>query len=133
MIQDIEAEVHKQLENGLRLKVSLPSIGMYINGFRAMRNKEDKGWYILPPQQKAGFKWINIIEFDKSSEVWKEICCVCIQKAEEYSKYIEIEEVSDGAKSFEDLISDRLDTSLNNLDADKKPSSGYAIPWLKDE
>ena len=96
----IHAEVHKAINKGYRIKVLLPEIGMYINGFMAFRPHDQfTEWSVVPPSQPAGRGvWRGIVEFDKKQALWQEIFDACIDaaKAEELTpKDVVLEDISD--------------------------------------
>ncbi|RYX79138.1 hypothetical protein EON76_00205 [bacterium] len=68
----VEASVHVPYKNGYRVKVSMPEIGMYINGM--MIYPPDEGhpeWSVLTPARLAGRgKYAHIVEFNKKLPLW---------------------------------------------------------------
>lgn len=79
-LHTIEAEVHKQLEKGYRVKVLVLDLGFYINGMVVFPpNNEHKEWAVYPPKLHAGFgNYVAIIEFDKKQFLWIEIFEACV-------------------------------------------------------
>lgn len=70
----VSVDIHQAIKNGWRLKVTVPELGMYINGFRAHPSKKEPGeWAIFAPSQKVGSRWVDVVEFDHSMPLWKEI------------------------------------------------------------
>jgi hypothetical protein len=76
----IEAQVHKSIPQGYRVKVSILDIGMYINGMVVMPPTQDhKDWSVYPPSQRAGRgKYAYIVEFNKQLHLWDEIYDACV-------------------------------------------------------
>ena len=81
---DVEAAVHKQINNGYRVKVSVLSLGMYINGAMVYPpNPEHPAWAVFMPAQRAGRgKYVYIIEFNKKLDLWNEVYDACIKAVE---------------------------------------------------
>lgn len=79
-VYNIEAEVHKQLSFGYRVKVSVLDIGLYINGMVVFPpNKEHDYWTVKPPAMRAGRgKYSYITEFNKKLPLWEEIFDSCV-------------------------------------------------------
>ncbi len=90
---DVSVEIHQAITNGWRLKVTLPTLGMYINGFRAYPSKKEVGaWAIYPPSQKVGSRFVAVMEFDKSMPLWDEIeraAKIAVLKREEQEAALE--------------------------------------------
>lgn len=82
---NIEAAVHVPLAKGYRVKASIKSLGMYINGIVVFPPdaKSDK-WEFRSPAQKTGFQWSSLIEFDTKLPMWKEITEECFRAVREY-------------------------------------------------
>lgn len=76
----IEASVHKELENGYRVKVSLPELGMYINGMMVFPPTEDhEDWGVFTPAQRAGRgKYVHLVEFNKKLPLWEHVFDACV-------------------------------------------------------
>jgi hypothetical protein len=86
-VYNVIAEVHKPLPHGgYRVKVSLPDLGMYINGMVVFPPNEDKpAWYVQPPSKLAGRgKWVGIVEFNKKHILWDEVYDACAKSVELY-------------------------------------------------
>lgn len=76
---NVEAQVHKPIPQGYRVKVSLLDFGIYINGFVIMPPKDDHDWAVYPPSQRAGRgEYKPIVEFDKHQTLWQEIYDACV-------------------------------------------------------
>lgn len=71
----VSVDIHQAIpKNGWRMKVTVASLGIYINGFRAYPSKKEAGsWAIYPPSQPVGSRFVPVIEFDKSMPLWDEI------------------------------------------------------------
>jgi hypothetical protein len=75
----IEAQVHKPIPQGYRVKVSLLDLGMYISGFVVMPPNDDHDWTVYPPAERAGRgKWKYNPEFNKHLPLWEEIYEACV-------------------------------------------------------
>jgi len=85
---NISVDVVGSLGNGYRLKVLIPEIGIYINGFTARPSSKDEGtWWIQPPSIKtARGNWINVVEFDKNLELWQMIEFTAIESVDKHLK-----------------------------------------------
>lgn len=84
----VEAEVHKPLAKGYRVKASIKSLGMYINGIVVFPpDAKSNKWEFRSPAQKNGIRWSSIIEFDTSFPIWKEITEECFRAVREYTGY----------------------------------------------
>lgn len=86
MIDDFEIEttIRGDLDDGYRLKVSVLSLGMYIDGFRAHKSSEDEsGWWVQPPAYRVGYRsqYKQSPEFNKKHPFWKAIERSCAQAA----------------------------------------------------
>jgi hypothetical protein len=126
------ASVHKQLANGFRLKVTIDALGLYINGFRVLNGRGEHKWWVIPPQQRAGPRYIDILEFDKSYDLWTDIENACIQAVEEYSPESVIPEMTED--ELNKFMSNEIDNKFNEMDKNKEDDdeSSKAISWLKD-
>lgn len=83
---EIQAEVHKPVGSGFRVKASILDFGIYINGMMVFApNEENKQWCIYTPAKPAGRgKYVHVIEFDKTTTLWSEITKACIGSVEQY-------------------------------------------------
>ena len=78
-LYSIEAQVHKPIPQGYRVKVSVLDLGMYINGMVVMPPNEGHEWTVYPPSQRAGRgKYSYIVEFNKKLPLWEEIYDACV-------------------------------------------------------
>ena len=78
----VTAEVHKQIEERYRVKVSIHDDGMYINGFMVFPPDEEHEWSVYPPSLKVFGRYIYLVEYDKSKQLWNEIFEACINAVE---------------------------------------------------
>lgn len=83
-LYNIEASVHKQINTGYRVKVSLLDFGMYINGAMVFPpNPEHADWAVYMPAQRAGRgKYAYIVEFNKKLPLWSSVYDACIKAVE---------------------------------------------------
>lgn len=86
----VKAEVHTQIklpggeETAYRLKVSIPEIGLYINGFTARESsRNDSGWWVQAPARKEGRIYKHDIEFNTKKALWQSIEERCIEAIKE--------------------------------------------------
>ncbi len=81
----IEVEVRGEIGDGYRLKVSATSIGMYVDGFRALRSaKNHSGYWIQSPAQKVNGKWIHTPEFSTKTDFWAQLEQSCLNAINDY-------------------------------------------------
>jgi hypothetical protein len=104
----VSVEVHKAIAKGYRVKILLPELGMYINGFMVFRPHDQfKEWSAVPPSQLAGRGvWRHIVEFDKKQLLWQEILDACIDAAkaeEQIIKDVVLEDISDEPIDLKDI------------------------------
>lgn len=124
----VGAEVHKKLENGFRLKVDVTSLGLYINGFRVLPGKNGHKWWVIPPQQKTGPKnYIDILEFDKTMDLWIDIQNACIGAVEDYYEIESIPELT--REQHDKFMSEQIDKKFKDMDDNDQER---AVPWLND-
>jgi len=76
----VEAEVHKQLSAGYRVKVSVLDLGMYINGVVVFPPNEDHNdWSVMTPALRSGKgKYTHVVEFNKKMPLWEEVYLKCV-------------------------------------------------------
>jgi len=98
----VHAEIHKEINKGYRIKVLLPDLGLYINGFMAFRPHDQyTEWSLVAPSQPAGRGiYKAVTEFDKNKPLWQEIFEACLNaaQAEELAhrpKDVVLEDISD--------------------------------------
>lgn len=116
----IEAVIHKPVGNGgYRVKVSVPALGIYLNGAVVFPNKRDGGekWVMFPPSYTIGRnkKPFYPVEFDRSKPLWQELSLAAIFAVE---KFIDAGEPAH-THPADDIFSDPLLDS-NNFDEDYK-------------
>lgn len=77
---EVEAEVHKSVGAGYRVKVLVHDIGIYINGMMVFPPNDENDWAVYPPLLgRAGRgKYRYIVEFNKHAPLWVEIHEACI-------------------------------------------------------
>lgn len=70
-IKEVSVEVHKEIYEGWRVKLLIPSIGLYINGMRVYppNDKHPDKWIVLTPTYPNGKG--RIVEFNPNLELWK--------------------------------------------------------------
>jgi hypothetical protein len=109
-LYNIIAEVHSgaSVDKGYRVKVSLPELGIFINGFMVYRpNPKFPQWGVTPPSRLAGRgKWAPIVEFNKKMSLWEEIFdeCVAVAQIEESARNdVVITDISDDPINFDDI------------------------------
>lgn len=78
---DVSAEVHQTAGAGYRVKVLVPDIGIYINGFMVFPPNGENDWAVYPPLLgRAGRgKYRYTVEFNKQLELWDEIYTACVE------------------------------------------------------
>ncbi|AGL62075.1 hypothetical protein L336_0367 [Candidatus Saccharimonas aalborgensis] len=78
---EVEAEVHKPVGAGYRVKVLIPDIGIYINGFMVFPPNGEQDWAVYPPLLgRAGRgKYRYTVEFNMQFPLWEEIRQACIE------------------------------------------------------
>lgn len=112
---EVEAAVHMEIPNGgFRVKVSVPNLGLYINGIMVFppSGKHTK-WGVLTPQgtSKSG-KRFRQLEFAKQSLLWIEIEAACVAAVKYYTGETETPAVSELA----DLNEEEFSIELRELD-----------------
>lgn len=76
----VEAAVHKECGEAYRVKVSIISLGVYINGMMVYRpNEVHNDWTVLTPARPAGRgKYARIVEFNKKEPLWGQVYEACV-------------------------------------------------------
>ena len=83
-IHSISDDIRGTIDKGYRLKVSVLDLGIYMDGFRAIRSERNAGdWWIQAPAIFAGHKWRGTPEFDKTTTLWEEIEQACLETIQE--------------------------------------------------
>jgi hypothetical protein len=82
---NVKATVHMPLRKGYRVKATIESLGVYINGIVVFPpdEKSDK-WEFRSPAQNFGSGWKSVIEFSTKKPLWKEIKEECFRAVREY-------------------------------------------------
>jgi len=81
----IEVKVHKPVNDGFRVKVSIINLGFYLNGVLVFPpNDKHEDWVVYPPSIKTAFKSIYPAEFDKKKDLWLEIQEACVDALKLY-------------------------------------------------
>jgi hypothetical protein len=116
---NVEAEYHMLLEkigaHRVKVKILDPDLAMYINGMVVFTPDGDKhpDWTVYTP--KAGNA--RIVEFAKSSTLWKEIQEACIDAVKLEQSYKGMDKVDDMGK-YEKMSDDEFNNDLK-IDLDK--------------
>ena len=99
----VTAEVHHsaKITNGYRVKISLPELGIYINGMMVFPPHDQyPDWSVVPPSKLKGRGiWVGIIEFNKKLPLWQEIHDACIDAAKlehQLTEDVVVEDIPDG-------------------------------------
>lgn len=101
----IEVEVRGEIGDGYRLKVSATSIGMYIDGFRALKSiKNASGYWIQPPAQQIKGKWVHTPEFNTKTEFWSQLENKCVESITEYELHVDNEEEDELRDELDELV-----------------------------
>lgn len=85
---NVQVAVRSEIpKGGFRLKVSILELGMYIDGFRGYPSKKVEGaWVIYAPSTAiTGNSYKDVVEFNKSRMLWREISEACEQAIEIYT------------------------------------------------
>jgi hypothetical protein len=86
-LHSIDVEVRAAIKDGYRLKVSVLDLGLYMDGFRAVRSDRNTGgWWVQPPAVNVKGKWRSSPEFDKSLTLWQEIEQMCLEAVSEATR-----------------------------------------------
>lgn len=103
----IEAQVHKPLEKGYRVKVSVIDLGVYINGCVVFPpNGEHTAWAVYPPKQNVFGKYISIVEFNMKLPLWEEIFEASVNAVKLYlsdAKDVVITDIGDEPINLDDI------------------------------
>ena len=82
----IEVTVRGEIENGYRLKVSCHHLGLFIDGFRALKVPKDKnpsGWWVQQPAYRVGRGYKQSPEFNKKHPFWLAVESRCVEVVNE--------------------------------------------------
>lgn len=78
-LHTVEVRVHQPVNEGFRVKVSVLSLGMYLNGVLVFPpNDKHEDWIVYPPSINTRFKRIYPAEFNKKMDLWLEIHQACV-------------------------------------------------------
>lgn len=126
----IEVEVRGQIKAGYRLKVSLTSIGIYMDGFTARESSRNtSGYWIQPPAREIKGKWVHTPEFSNKTELWQAIEQACIDAINEYER-----DTDSGLDKVYEPSESELNEPINLDDIDFGESDPpKAIPWMDRE
>lgn len=80
----VEVEVHKPINNGYRVKVKVPSLGIYLNGVRVFPPNETKSWAVYPASTWVGNRWARMTEFNTKLQLWQDIFSSSIEAVKKY-------------------------------------------------
>lgn len=110
-LYNVEAEVHKQIPQGYRVKVFIRDIGIYINGMVVMPPNGNKDWSVYPPAERKpknvkSKKWSYYVEFDTHLPLHGEIVEACIDAVKLEMSY----------QKSDDVITDFDENEPINLD-----------------
>lgn len=84
-VYSFEAEVHKELKEGYRVKLFEHDIGMFINGMVVFPpSSKSEEWKIYTPSIRLGRNYIHPIEFNGKKSMWLEIKESCIDAVKQY-------------------------------------------------
>lgn len=113
----IEAMVHTAVgKGGYRVKVSVPELGLFLNGAVVFPNTKDEGgkWVMFPPSYRIGKnpKPFYPAEFDRSKPLWQELSEAAFLAVE---KFIDAGEPAHNHPA-DDIFNDPL---LNSKDFDE--------------
>lgn len=88
-LKEVKAAVHKEIHEGYRVKLLLPDIGMFINGFRVYppNDKHPDSWIVLTPTLPP--TKVRVVEFNPSLPLWLWVQTVCIDVVKEHMGYID--------------------------------------------
>jgi len=135
----VEATVRSELRNseGYRMKVSCVELGLYIDGFRATPStKQPDGWWIQPPANMVGGRWVKAVEFDTTKRLWQSIEHACERAIETYrsedvQRHDFAQDVALTERDFDSITPEELDKGLEqayltfgpDANSQKAPSS----------
>lgn len=82
-IKEVKVEVHKEIHEGWRVKLLIPSVGLYINGMRVYppNEKHPNEWVVITPSYGKG----RIVEFNPHLELWGLVRDACIDAVKEHT------------------------------------------------
>lgn len=119
-LYNIEATIRNEIKGGYRLKVSDLDLGVYVDGFRAVKSaRNDSGWWIQPPSTYKEGRYIRCPEYDQANEYWKEIEQTCIDVIKEDEHLNQLDPSSEA-------YSEALDNAIERLELGEDLS---AVSW----
>lgn len=126
----IEMEVRGEIRNGYRLKLSVNSIGMYVDGFTAVKSPRNaSGFWVQPPRQEVNGEWKRMVEFALKTEFWATLEEKSLEAINGYNDTdTNVKEITDEELTDEG-ISEALDMALVDFGLDEK-TTPKAIPWM---
>lgn len=117
----IEAQVHQQVKEGYRVKISVLNLGFHINGALVFPpNDKHEDWVVYPPAIPTRFKRIYPIEFDKKQTLWLEIVEAAVNAVKQFQHEgdpmddVEWDKMS--PEEFNQHLSDNMDKTLGQKD-----------------
>ena len=106
----VEAEVHRELKQGYRVKVSILDLGVYINGMVVFQPNEDHTeWSVMTPALRSGKgKYTHVVEFNKKMPLWEEVYLQCVDAVKLHisdgrALDVVITEIDDGPINLDDI------------------------------
>lgn len=116
---NVEGEVHKRYLNGsyrVKAKILDPTLAMYINGIIVFPPSEKRDeWTVYTPKVLNA----RIIEFAKSSSLWKEVQSACIDAVKLERSYSQMNEAV-GLQQYNDLSNEEFEKQIKD-ELDKLP------------
>lgn len=115
----IDVQVHKPVNDGFRVKVSIIDLGMYLNGVLVFPpNEQHADWVVYPPVMNiGGYRKMYPAEFNKKERLWLEITQACIEAVQVDQSY----DISPSADDFttglklDDMSKEETDRQLKEL------------------
>lgn len=85
IIKDVVVQVHKEVHEGFRVKLLIPSIGLFVNGIRVYppNPKHPEEWTVLTPA--FGNSKQRTVEFNPHLELWGIVREKCIEAVKEHT------------------------------------------------
>lgn len=106
----VEAEVHKAVGEGFRVKALINGIGQYINGMMVYPpNPKHEDWVVYTPTVGKS----RIVEFRGEAPIWKQIRDACIVAVKAYGNEDALQQKSYHPKDvvIDDIPDDPIDLS----------------------
>lgn len=123
----IEAEITAEIDRGYQLKVSILDLGLYISGWRIIRPKGNKDWWLQPPAYPIKGRWWKNVEFDTKKPLWLEIEAKCLEAVKLYE--------ASASPSDEDLTDESIAEAFDEATKSwglEDSESGKAVSWKND-